>query len=213
MSYSFAETFREIQELMFKDMFNYIRAMSVEVKSLFFAIICLNIVSLIVFVSVAKNWIWIDIRSFDHVENTLTRSRSRSVMEKSLYDIKAKVSRSDRFVHAINRESVLKIKHSKIQKGEQQEIEYPFSQDEKEVPKIQESAQASENTHKCNGTKDRLNIKGDDTFWNSEKEPHLHIRSAYLDYRFGKPVVQFLTIMGYNLSEYVICHFASLQTL
>ena len=166
--------------------------MSAEVKTIFLAVICLNMVSLIIFVSDAKNRMMADLRSFEHMENT------RHVRNTD----------TKRRVDSIKTESVIKTKHSQILKGEQQKIRHPFSQYEKEVAKMKASAQTSENTRKCNGVKDKLNIKESDTFWNSEREPHLHIRSAYLDYRFEKPVVQFLTIMGHNLSDSIICHFA-----
>ena len=175
---------------------------AVKVKRSFFAVICLNMVFLIIFVSVVKNRIMVDLRSFNYMEKS-----SRSTTENSVVDYNGQSSRSNGFVYSIKTESVIKTKHLTILKGQQQNI-YPLLQHEKEVPQLQASAQISENARECNGVEDKLNVKKDDTFWNSEEEPHLYIRSAYLDYRFEKPVVQFLTIVGHNISESIVCHFA-----
>ena len=183
-----------------------------KVKLFFFAVICLNMVSLITFVSVVKNRITVDQRSFDYMGNTKydhnndekwKTESSRSTTEKSVLDYNGRSSRYNGFVYAIKTDSVIKTKHLTIQKSKQQNNKY-----EKEVRKIQASAQTSENVPECNGMEDKLNLKEDDTFWNSEEEPHLYIRSSYLDYRFEKPVVQFLTVMGHNISESIVCHFA-----
>ena len=62
----------------------------------------------------------------------------------------------------------------------------------------------------CVQEKVALNLLEKDTFWFSDKEALLHIRSAYLDFRFDPPKTQILTLMGYNLSsnpDSIVCHY------
>ena len=86
---------------------------AVKVKRFFFVVICLNMVFLIIFVSVVKTRIMVDLRSFNYMEKS-----SRSTTENSVVDYNGQSSRSNGFVYSIKTESVIKTKHLTILKGQ-----------------------------------------------------------------------------------------------